>query len=84
MSKITEREKEVFDYINERVEIIVSNMPRNMRGAIPKLKTAGLVSTYRKSVSPWTSKKHTFVKSLHAKKKKETPPEPKEEEEQTS
>ena len=78
MSKITEREKEVYEYINERIEIIVSNLPRNMRGAIPKLKNVGLVSTYRKSVSPWTSKKHTFVKSLYA-KKKETPPEPKEE-----
>ena len=35
-----------------------------MWGAIPNLKTAGLVKTYKKSTTPWASKKKTFVKAL--------------------
>jgi hypothetical protein len=83
LSKITERERKVYDYINEREEIIVSNLPRNMMGAIPKLENVGLIKTFRKNVTPWASKKHTFVKSLEAKKKVKIP-EPENEEEQAS
>ena len=81
LSQITEREKQVYDYINGSDEIIVSNMPRNMMGAIPKLKDLGLVKTYRKKVNQWNKKKHTFVKSTQTKKKMEKPPQPEEEEE---
>jgi hypothetical protein len=35
-----------------------------MGGAIPNLKNAGLVKTYKKPTSPWSSKKHKFVKAL--------------------
>ena len=35
-----------------------------MWGAIPNLKNAGLVKTYKKPTAPWASKKHTFVKAL--------------------
>jgi hypothetical protein len=35
-----------------------------MWGAIPKLKNAGLVETYKKPTTQWESKKHTFVKIL--------------------
>ena len=35
-----------------------------MRGAIPNLKTAGLVKTYKKPSTPWASKKKTFVQAL--------------------
>ncbi len=66
---ITEFEKKTYDYIKEKDEIRVSNLPKMMWGAIPKLKTAGLVETYKKPTTPWASKKHTFVKIL---KKPET------------
>jgi hypothetical protein len=33
-----------------------------MWGAIPNLKTAGLLETYKKPTAPWAQKKHTFVK----------------------
>jgi hypothetical protein len=33
-----------------------------MSGAIPNLKSAGLVETIRKPVNPWAKKKMTFVK----------------------
>jgi hypothetical protein len=60
--KITEFEKKTYDYIRVQGEVQVSNVPRMMWGAIPNLKTAGLVETYKKPTTPWASKKHTFVK----------------------
>jgi hypothetical protein len=62
--KITEFEKKTYDYIKEQGEVKVSNIPKMMWGAIPNLKTAGLVETYKKPTAPWASKKHTFVKIL--------------------
>ena len=62
--KITVLEKEIYDYIKERGELIISEVPKNMRGAIPNLKNMGLVETFRKPVTQWASKKKTFVKAL--------------------
>jgi hypothetical protein len=45
-------------------EVQVSNVPKMMWGAIPNLKTVGLVETFKKPTTPWESKKHTFVKIL--------------------
>jgi len=39
-------------------------MPKLMWGAIPNLKTAGLIKTYKKPTTQGASKKHTFVKAL--------------------
>ena len=66
MPKITELEQKVFDYIKVHDELQVSNVPKMMWGAIPNLKTAGLVKTYKKPTTPWASKKKTFVKALEA------------------
>ena len=38
-----------------------------MRGAIPTLKNAGLIETFRKPVTQWESKKKLFVKSINKK-----------------
>jgi hypothetical protein len=62
--KITELEQKVFDYIKLHDELQVSNVPKMMWGAIPNLKTAGLVKTYKKPTTPWASKKQTFVQAL--------------------
>jgi hypothetical protein len=62
--KITEFEKKTYDYIKEQGELQVSNIPKMMWGAIPNLKTAGLVETYKKPTTPWAPKKHTFVKII--------------------
>jgi hypothetical protein len=35
-----------------------------MKGAIPNLKSAGLIKTFRKPTSPWASKKKMFVKAI--------------------
>ena len=66
--KLTEFEKKVYDFIKERDEMIVSNVPKNMSGAIPNLINAGLLESYRKPTSPWTSKKKTFVKAINKKR----------------
>ena len=64
VKETTEFEKKVFDYIKEQGEVLVSDVPKMMWGAIPNLKTAGLVETFKKPVTPWASKKHTFIKVI--------------------
>ena len=64
MLKLTDFEKEVYNFIRIKGESRISNIPKMMWGAIPKLKNAGLVKTYKKPTTPWSSKKHTFVKVL--------------------
>ena len=63
-NRISVLEQEVYDYIKERGELIISDVPKNMRGAIPNLKNAGLIETFRKPVTQWASKKKAFVKAL--------------------
>lgn len=60
--KISVLEQELYDIIKERGELIVSDIPKNMMGAIPSLKNAGLVETFRKPVIQWASKKQMHVK----------------------
>ena len=66
--KLTEFEKKVYDFIKEHDEMIVSNVSKNMRGAIPNRINAGLLESFRKPTSPWTSKKKTFVKAINKKR----------------
>ena len=61
MSKITDFEKEVYEFIKLKGEIQVTNIPKMMWGAIPNLKNAKLVKTCKKPTTPWAQKKHTFV-----------------------
>ena len=62
MSKgLTEFEKEVYSFIKERGEMLTSNMPRKMMGAVPRLKNKGLVEVYKKRTTHWGSKKRKFV-----------------------
>ena len=61
-SKLTEFEKEVHDFIEGRGEILTSNMPTRMSGAIPSLKNKGVIEVFKKSTSRWTSKKRKFVR----------------------
>ena len=62
--KLTDFEKQVYDFIREHDEMIVSNVPKNMSGAIPNLKSAGLLEIYKKPTAQWASKKKTFVKAI--------------------
>ena len=66
-SKLTKFQKKVYNVIKEHNEMMVSNVPKNMSGAIPNLKNAGLLETFRKPTSPWALKKKTFVKAINKK-----------------
>ena len=65
--KLTKFEKQVYDFIKEHNEMIVSNVPKKMSGAIPNLINAGLLETFRKPATSWASKKKTFVKAINKK-----------------
>ena len=62
--KLTEFEKQVYDFIKEHDEMLVSNVPKHMSGAIPNLKKAGLLETFKKPTTQGASKKKTFVKAM--------------------
>ncbi|MEJ2281498.1 MAG: hypothetical protein P8X97_06260 [Candidatus Bathyarchaeota archaeon] len=64
MLKLTEFENKVFELIKNQGELQISNIPKRMLGAIPNLKNAGLVKTFKKPTTKWASKKHTFVKAI--------------------
>ncbi len=58
--KLTAFEKRVYEFIQKHDEMI--NVSKNISGAIPNLKNAGLVKIFRKSIPPWSSKKKTVMK----------------------
>jgi hypothetical protein len=64
MSKTTIFEKKVYAFIKVKGELQVANLPKMMWGAIPNLKNAGLVKTFKKPTTPWALKKKTFVQAL--------------------
>ena len=65
--KLTDFEKQVYDFIREHDEMIVSNVPKHMSGAIPNLINAGILKTFKKPTTQWASKKKLFVKSINKK-----------------
>lgn len=60
--ELTKFEKEICDFIEGRGEILTSNMPIRMSGAIPSLKNKGVIEVFKKSTSRWASKKRKFVR----------------------
>ncbi|MFQ6081723.1 MAG: hypothetical protein ACE5OW_08655 [Candidatus Bathyarchaeia archaeon] len=63
MSKeLTDFEREVYGFIKKRGEVLTSNIPLKMMGAVPNLKNKGLVEVIKRRTSPWGSKKRKFVK----------------------
>jgi hypothetical protein len=60
---ITEFEKKLMTTLNSKVKYKFPTSPRRC-GAIPNLKNAGLVKTYKKPTTLWASKKHTFIKTI--------------------
>jgi hypothetical protein len=62
--ELADFEKQVYDFIKEREEMLISSIPARMRGAIPTLKKAGLIKIFKKRTIPWASKKRKFVKAV--------------------
>ena len=64
MSKeLTEFEKDVYEFIRKRGELLTTNIPVKMIGAIPNLKNKGLVEVFKKRTSSLSSKKRKYVKA---------------------
>ena len=55
-------ERQLYEYIKRAEEIMVSNIPPRMMGALPHLIRKGLVEVYKKQTVPWSSKKKKFVR----------------------
>jgi uncharacterized membrane protein len=56
-SKLTEFEKTVYDFIKGHGEILTSNIPTRISGAIPSLENKGVIEVFKKNTSSWISKK---------------------------
>jgi hypothetical protein len=68
MSKnLTDFEKEVYDFVKERGEMLTTNIPSRMSGAVPNLKNKGLIEIYKKTMSRWASKKRKFIRTKEIK-----------------
>ena len=64
--KLTPLEKEVYELIKKSSELLTTDIPPRMRGAVPRLIEKGLVEAYKKSTSPWITKKRKYVKAKEA------------------
>jgi len=60
---LTDFEREVYGFIRERGEVLTSEIPPRMMGAVPNLKNRGLVEVYRRPTTRWASKKRTFIRA---------------------
>jgi len=60
--RLTDFEEEVYLFIKARGEVLTSNLPHRMMGAIPNLNNKGLIEVNKKRVTPWASKKRKYVR----------------------
>lgn len=63
---LTLLEKEVYELIRKSSEILTTDVPPRMRGAVPHLIEKGLVEAYKKPTSPWSSKKRKYLRAKDA------------------
>jgi len=59
---LTRFEKEVYDFIKERGEMLTSNLPTRTSGAIPNLKNKGVIEVFKKRISRRAPRKRKFVR----------------------
>ena len=60
--KLTKLERETYEFIRRRGEVMTVNIPPRMRGAVPNLKRKGLIEVYKDYTTPWSTKKMKFVR----------------------
>lgn len=58
---LTDFESEVLEFIKKRGDMLTTNIPPRMSGAIPNLRQKGFVDVYKRTTSRWASKKRKFV-----------------------
>jgi len=62
--ELTDFEREVYEFIKKHGELLTTNIPSRMIGAIPNLKNKGLIEVHKRVTGRWTSKKRKFVKAI--------------------
>jgi hypothetical protein len=60
--ELTPIEKEVYELIQKSGELLTTDVPANLRGAVPHLINKGLIEAYKRQTLPWTSKKRKFLR----------------------
>lgn len=66
MEKLTDFEEKIYQFFLERREVSLSDVPKRMMGAIPKLNRMGFIEIVKKTASPWSKKKRKFIIAKHA------------------
>ena len=60
---LTPSERRLYEFIRNRGEVMTSNLPPKMMGALPQLAKKGFVEIYRKPSTLWSAKKRKFVRA---------------------
>jgi len=59
---LSQVEKEAYEFIKIRGEVMTRQFPRNLSGAVTQLINKGLVEIIKRQVSPFKEKKLKFVR----------------------
>ncbi|MDG6222792.1 MAG: hypothetical protein IAX21_04790 [Candidatus Bathyarchaeota archaeon] len=62
IQKLGKMEKKTYSFIKNSGEVQTTNLPKQMWGAIPTLKTKGLIEIFKKYTSYFKSRKKKFVR----------------------
>jgi hypothetical protein len=60
----TDFEMKVYMFIKKHGELLTTNIPPKMMGAIPSLKNKGLIEVFKHRTSIWNSKKRKRVRII--------------------
>jgi len=60
---LTPLEMRLYELIKKSGEVMTTNLPPKMMGALPQLAKKGLVEIYKRPTTPWTNKKKKFVRA---------------------
>lgn len=63
LESLSQVERAVYELILRAGDLMAKDVPFKMAGVIPRLKRKGLVETYRRSATPGSRKKQTFLKA---------------------
>jgi len=56
-------ERRLYEFIKRSGEVMTTNLPPKMMGALPQLIKKGLIEVYKKPTTIWSDKKRKFVRA---------------------
>jgi len=60
---MTPSERRLYEFIKRSEEVMTTNLPPKMMGALPQLIKKGLIEVYKKPTTIWSDKKRKFVRA---------------------